>query len=224
MLRPVLLLTVVVLLLIPSSSASARSGIPDELTPVGLHALAECESGNNHAINTGNGYYGAVQWVRSTWRAAADRAGYPDWAGVRPDLVPADIQDAVTVAHWRSSNPATQWPVCHRSAVAAMRSDPSSSWGPTIIGHLDRAWHFDDDQVAVGGWARGAQEVHVYAHGPLDAQGVYVATIIPSEPRSDLRDNSGWTTVLDIPAGLPFMCAWGLDGDSSRLLGCALIQ
>ena len=31
--------------------------------------LAECESGGNWQANTGNGYYGGVQFSASTWRA-----------------------------------------------------------------------------------------------------------------------------------------------------------
>jgi hypothetical protein len=31
--------------------------------------LAQCESGGNWAINTGNGYYGGLQFSPSTWRA-----------------------------------------------------------------------------------------------------------------------------------------------------------
>ena len=31
--------------------------------------LAQCESGGNWAINTGNGYSGGLQFLPSTWRA-----------------------------------------------------------------------------------------------------------------------------------------------------------
>jgi hypothetical protein len=31
--------------------------------------IAECESGGNWSINTGNGYYGGLQYSASTWRA-----------------------------------------------------------------------------------------------------------------------------------------------------------
>jgi resuscitation-promoting factor RpfB len=31
--------------------------------------LAQCESGGNWGINTGNGYYGGLQFLASTWRA-----------------------------------------------------------------------------------------------------------------------------------------------------------
>ncbi|MFV0459865.1 MAG: transglycosylase family protein [Actinomycetales bacterium] len=32
-------------------------------------AVAQCESGGNWSINTGNGYYGGLQFSSSTWRA-----------------------------------------------------------------------------------------------------------------------------------------------------------
>lgn len=32
-------------------------------------AVAQCESGGNWSINTGNGYYGGLQFSQSTWEA-----------------------------------------------------------------------------------------------------------------------------------------------------------
>ena len=32
-------------------------------------AIAQCESGGNWSINTGNGYYGGLQFTQSTWKA-----------------------------------------------------------------------------------------------------------------------------------------------------------
>ena len=39
-------------------------------------AVAQCESSGNWAINTGNGYYGGLQFSLSTWRAYGG-PGYP---------------------------------------------------------------------------------------------------------------------------------------------------
>ena len=39
-------------------------------------AIAQCESGGNWHINTGNGYYGGLQFSLSTWRAYGG-TGYP---------------------------------------------------------------------------------------------------------------------------------------------------
>src|SRR6478735_235129 len=55
--------------------------------------LRQCESGNNYAINTGNGYYGAYQFDASTWRAVGG-SGYPHQAS------PA-VQDALALTLYR---------------------------------------------------------------------------------------------------------------------------
>ena len=39
-------------------------------------ALAECESGGDWGSNTGNGYYGGLQFSQSSWGAVGGR-GYP---------------------------------------------------------------------------------------------------------------------------------------------------
>ena len=39
-------------------------------------ALAQCESGGNWSINTGNGYYGGLQFALTSWRAVGG-TGYP---------------------------------------------------------------------------------------------------------------------------------------------------
>jgi resuscitation-promoting factor RpfA len=51
-----------VALLGPASPAAAQSS-------VNWDAIAQCESGGNWSINTGNGYYGGLQFSRSTWKA-----------------------------------------------------------------------------------------------------------------------------------------------------------
>jgi hypothetical protein len=38
-------------------------------TTVNWDAIAQCESGGNWSINTGNGYYGGLQFSHSTWIA-----------------------------------------------------------------------------------------------------------------------------------------------------------
>ena len=45
-----------------TGTANADSG-------VNWDAVAACESGGNWAINTGNGYYGGLQFTMGTWRA-----------------------------------------------------------------------------------------------------------------------------------------------------------
>jgi hypothetical protein len=42
---------------------------PPQDTSVNWDAIAECESGGDWSINTGNGYYGGLQFSHSTWIA-----------------------------------------------------------------------------------------------------------------------------------------------------------
>jgi resuscitation-promoting factor RpfA len=42
---------------------------PAQADPVNWDAIAECESGGNWSTNTGNGYYGGLQFSPGTWAA-----------------------------------------------------------------------------------------------------------------------------------------------------------
>jgi hypothetical protein len=66
--------------------------------------IAACESGGNWAINTGNGYYGGLQFTQQTWAGAGGLAYAP-----RADLATRDQQIAVA-----SKLSLGNWPVCGR--------------------------------------------------------------------------------------------------------------
>jgi len=72
--------------------------------PYPWHQIAQCESGGNWHINTGNGFYGGLQFLTSTWLAY----GGGRYAS-RADL--ATPQQQVAVASRMSL---THWPVCGR--------------------------------------------------------------------------------------------------------------
>jgi resuscitation-promoting factor RpfE len=73
---------------------------------VNWDAIAQCESGGNWAINTGNGFHGGLQFTPSTWRSNGG-AGMPESAG-RDE----QIRVAENVLH---SQGIRAWPVCgHR--------------------------------------------------------------------------------------------------------------
>ena len=56
--------------------------------------LAQCESGGNWAINTGNGYYGGLQFSLGTWRAYGG-TGYPHQASRETQIAVATrLRDA----------------------------------------------------------------------------------------------------------------------------------
>ena len=73
-------------------------------------AIARCESGNNWAINTGNGFYGGVQFDQNTW----ERNGGLRYAG-RADL--ATREEQITIAEVTQARQGWgAWPVCGRGA------------------------------------------------------------------------------------------------------------
>jgi hypothetical protein len=68
--------------------------------------LARCESGGRWQVNTGNGYYGGLQFSPSTWRGLGGRAGLPSDH-------PREHQIEVARKEWRR-NGWRAWPHCSR--------------------------------------------------------------------------------------------------------------
>ena len=76
------------------------------ITPPGasvLAAIRTCESGGNYSTNTGNGFYGAYQFLASTW-ASVGGSGLPHEASSRE-------QDERAAYLYRLSG-SSPWPVC----------------------------------------------------------------------------------------------------------------
>lgn len=76
-------------------------------------ALARCESGNNWAINTGNGFFGGVQFDQNTW----ERQGGLRYAP-RADLATREEQIAIAEIT-RARQGWGAWPVCSGRAGAS---------------------------------------------------------------------------------------------------------
>lgn len=64
---------------------SANGGVWDQ--------IAACESGGNWSINTGNGYYGGLQFSLGSWRAVGG-TGYPNEASKSEQIARAEILKA----------------------------------------------------------------------------------------------------------------------------------
>lgn len=80
-----------------------------------LYALRMCETHGNYQTNTGNGYYGAYQFLPSTWNAIAKRTGRPDLVGVMPHQAAPVDQDAMVIANANAtSGLSTQHPGCYK--------------------------------------------------------------------------------------------------------------
>jgi hypothetical protein len=84
--------------------ATARKGA-DPNDPAVWDRLARCESGGNWAINTGNGYYGGLQFSASSWRAVGG-TGLPHQASRETQIEMGKRLQAR--GGW------SQWPACSR--------------------------------------------------------------------------------------------------------------
>ena len=70
--------------------------------------IAQCESGGNWAANTGNGYYGGLQFNLGTWQS---------YGGVsRPDLTSREYQISIAEKVRAASGGYGAWPVCGAQA------------------------------------------------------------------------------------------------------------
>jgi len=93
------------------STAPAPAPAPTDPAPTGRDwdAVAQCESGGNWSINTGNGYYGGLQFSQTTWIAFGGAAYAP-----RADLAARAQQIAVAEKVLAVQGPGA-WPTCGRS-------------------------------------------------------------------------------------------------------------
>jgi peptidoglycan hydrolase-like protein with peptidoglycan-binding domain len=67
--------------------------------------LAVCESGGNWSINTGNSYYGGLQFSLTSWRAVGG-SGYPHQASMLEQM--ARAERLLDIQGWGA------WPSCSR--------------------------------------------------------------------------------------------------------------
>ncbi|GGV80925.1 LysM peptidoglycan-binding domain-containing protein [Streptomyces griseoloalbus] len=83
-------------------------------------AVAQCESGGNWSINTGNGYYGGLQFSASTWAAYGGTA-YAASADQASKAQQIEIAEKVLAGQGKGA-----WPVCGTGLSNAASSGAST--------------------------------------------------------------------------------------------------
>jgi LysM repeat protein len=86
-----------------ASVAGILMATPAHASSVNWDAIASCESGNDWSINTGNGFYGGLQFTLSTWRSNGG-SGMPQNASRSEQIRVAE--------NVLSSQGIGAWPVC----------------------------------------------------------------------------------------------------------------
>jgi hypothetical protein len=98
-----------------SASASAPNSDWDR--------LAGCESGGNWSINTGNGFYGGLQFDLGTWHGAGG-SGRPDQASRSEQIRVANVV--------HSARGFAPWPACSRRLGLGRGSAPKQDTAPVV--------------------------------------------------------------------------------------------
>ncbi|MFF6785335.1 transglycosylase family protein [Streptomyces sp. NPDC012510] len=123
--------------------------------------VAACESTNDWNINSGNGYYGGLQFSQSTWEAYGGTAYAP-----RADLATKDQQIAIAEKVLDGQGP-DAWPVCSQRAGLTIddvkpQTTPQSQAGKvemyTVV-RGDTLSEIADSRNVRGGW-RGLYEAN----------------------------------------------------------------
>jgi len=86
----------------PIETMAELTGTP---TTAQWDRMAQCESGGNWSINTGNGYYGGLQFALTSWRAVGG-TGYPHQHSRLEQIYRADR--LWLIQGWGA------WPACSR--------------------------------------------------------------------------------------------------------------
>jgi LysM repeat protein len=96
---------------------------PAQASSVNWDAVAQCESGGNWSINTGNGFYGGLQFSRSTWKAY----GGTKYAGTANQ---ASKSEQIRIAEKVLSGQGIgAWPVCGKKAGSAKHYKSTNTSG-----------------------------------------------------------------------------------------------
>jgi resuscitation-promoting factor RpfA len=93
-----------------SSGIGLVGAAPAEAAPTVWDRVAQCESGGNWKINTGNGYYGGLQFAAGTWRAHGGQT-YANQAHLATKAEQIAIAQRVLAGQGPGA-----WPVCSRRA------------------------------------------------------------------------------------------------------------
>ena len=105
-------------------SLLASPAAPAQAASVNWDAIAQCESGGNWHINTGNGFYGGLQFTQSTW------AGYGGKQyAARADLASRGEQIAVAEKVLVGQGIGA-WPVCGKKAGSSTTYTPKAESKP----------------------------------------------------------------------------------------------
>jgi len=103
--------------------APLLASAPAHADSVNWDAVAQCESGNNWSTNTGNGFYGGLQFTRGTWQAY----GGSQYAATANQA--SRSQQIAVAEKVLSGQGIGAWPVCGKRAGSSASYTSRNSQG-----------------------------------------------------------------------------------------------
>jgi LysM repeat protein len=98
----------------------AIAATPAQASTVNWDAIAQCESGGNWAINSGNGYYGGLQFSQGTWNAYGGQGSASGASRAQQIAVAERVLQGQGIG---------AWPVCGKRAGSTAVSRGTNTQG-----------------------------------------------------------------------------------------------
>jgi LysM repeat protein len=106
---------------------------PAQASGVNWDAVAQCESGGNWSINTGNGFYGGLQFTRGTWKAYGG-AKYASTANKASKSEQIRIAEKVLRGQGIGA-----WPTCGKKAGSSKHYSGTNTGGSKSTKHSSKS-------------------------------------------------------------------------------------
>ncbi|MGW1719195.1 transglycosylase family protein [Streptomyces sp. NPDC002156] len=179
--------------LLAAGSASAA-------TSAEWDTVAQCESGGNWSINTGNGYYGGLQFSASTW-AAYGGSAYASTADQASKSQQITIAEKVLAGQGKGA-----WPVCGTGLSSAAYdggSSSSDSGTSTSTGTSETTTRSTDEQSASRSQERPAAKKTVTTPtGKKVEKGDGEYKVVTGDTLSEIAEahdvKGGWTKLFQL--------------------------
>ncbi|MEW2620630.1 transglycosylase family protein [Streptomyces sp. NPDC048106] len=148
--RPFKAVRVVTLAGVAGAAPLMASGSASAATASQWDAVAQCEAGGNWSINTGNGYYGGLQFSASTWAAYGGTA-YASTADKATKPQQIAIAEKVLAAQGKGA-----WPVCGTGLTSTPYGGSAASAATPDSASKSTATRSTDQQAATRSTERTA--------------------------------------------------------------------
>ena len=134
------------------SVTAAQSASADD---VNWDAIANCESGGNWGINTGNGYYGGLQFSQSTWNAYGGSGSASSASRDEQIAVAERVLDSQGIG---------AWPVCGQYGSSGQSYSGTNTEGSSGYSQ-DTSSSYSEDYSQGADYSRSADYSSDYSGG-----------------------------------------------------------